>query len=325
MGNAIWTEKYRPRRLENILCNGKEIELLTLLVKSNRPLPHILLYGVEGTGKTTTANAIARQKLGKEWKENTMQLNASTDRGIDVVRNQIEKFGRQKMIGGARFKILILDEYDNATPANQQGLRKTMETFAQNNRFILCCNYVNRVISPIKSRCAIYQLRPLKTDQVYQRLKYIATEEKVNIADKALAAISKAAKGRLRNGINTLAKYAVMTTRIEYKDVANEVNHTGVKTLLKVLLTENNFKQAVTEMIHLFENDGLTETDLIEAVLDLTINSSMSSGLKAKICLACMEVSYQIASGAPPEVQAHGFLAKIYNIGVNLKKKSKKK
>ncbi|NLO77707.1 MAG: replication factor C small subunit, partial [Methanomicrobiales archaeon] len=157
--NTIWIEKYRPMVLDDIVGQDEIISRLKSYVISGN-LPHLLFTGNAGIGKTTSAIALAREFFGDTWQMNFRELNASDERGIDVVRNQIKQFARTAALGGAEFKILFLDEADALTTDAQAALRRTMESYASNCRFILSCNYSSKIIDPIQSRCAIYRFRP---------------------------------------------------------------------------------------------------------------------------------------------------------------------
>lgn len=321
MPSEIWTEKYRPSKLDNILCNGNELELITLLVRSDHPLPHLLFYGVEGIGKTTIALAIAKEVLGKYFRTNSLIINASLKGGIDTVRERIVSFGRQTTIGGSPFKIIIMEEYDNASKQNQQSLRKVMEDFAKNNRFILTANFEKKIIAPIKSRCAIFHIKPLKMEQIRERLQYIAKKEQVQITDKAIFALAKSSRGRMRNGINLLAKYAILNRPIKFADVAREGANSEIGVFLKAVFSSKSITQGMTVMFQLFEDQGYTEEELIEEVMQKFMKSKFSDKIKSKVAQISANTSYQIAVGSPPEVAIMGFLGKLYDLSLKLKKR----
>ena len=154
--HTIWIEKYRPQKLADIVGQDEIVERLSSYVK-NGNLPHLLFTGSAGVGKTTAAVTLAREFFRDSWQMNFRELNASDERGIDVVRNQIKQFARTTPLGEATFKILFLDEADALTTDAQAALRRTMESYAQTCRFILSCNYSSKIIDPIQSRCAIYR------------------------------------------------------------------------------------------------------------------------------------------------------------------------
>ena len=153
MDSAIWTEKYRPSTFQEIKGQKEIIEKIQAFVASKN-LPHLLFSGPAGVGKTTLALVIAKQLFGEHWRENTLELNASDERGIDVVRVKVKDFARTKAIGEVPFKLIYLDESDALTKEAQQALRRTMENYTKTCRFILSCNYSSKIIDPIQSRCA---------------------------------------------------------------------------------------------------------------------------------------------------------------------------
>ncbi|HJJ55254.1 MAG TPA: replication factor C small subunit, partial [Methanocorpusculum sp.] len=155
----IWIEKYRPRKLDEVVGQKEIVDRLKLYA-SSKSLPHLLFTGSAGIGKTTCAVALAREMFGDTWSMNFRELNASDERGIDVVRTQIKQFARTSPLGDAEFKVLFLDEADALTNDAQAALRRTMENYAETCRFILSCNYSSKIIDPIQSRCAIYRFKP---------------------------------------------------------------------------------------------------------------------------------------------------------------------
>ncbi len=211
---AIWIEKYRPLKLADIVGQEEIIERLASYVRSGS-LPHLLFTGSAGVGKTTAAVALAREFFKDNWHLNFRELNASDERGIDVVRNQIKQFARTSPLGGAGFKILFLDEADALTPDAQSALRRTMENFAQTCRFILSCNYSSKIIDPIQSRCAIYRFRPLRRDAVIKEMLRIAQCEGLNLTDGALDAIVYISQGDMRKAINALQGAAIISPDID--------------------------------------------------------------------------------------------------------------
>jgi len=199
-----WVEKYRPRVLDDVVGNGDTISRLKVIAKDGN-VPHLIISGMPGIGKTTSIHCLAHQLLGDAYKEGVLELNASDERGIDVVRNKIKAFAQKKVtLPAGRHKIVILDEADSMTAGAQQALRRTMEIYSNTTRFCLACNMSNKIIEPIQSRCAILRYAKLADREVLQRLLEICAEEKVEYNDDGLTALIFTSEGDMRQAINNL-------------------------------------------------------------------------------------------------------------------------
>ncbi|MEW5297211.1 MAG: hypothetical protein WDW36_000435 [Sanguina aurantia] len=206
-----WVEKYRPRTVKDVAHQEEVVNTLTKALETAN-LPHLLFYGPPGTGKTTTALAIARQLYGPEMmKVRVLELNASDERGISVVRDKIKAFAATAVGAPAPgypsppYKLLILDEADSMTQDAQNALRRTMEQFSRVTRFCIICNYVSRIIEPLASRCAKFRFKSLHEGIMYDRINYIAGKEGVSFKDPlALKTLSAVSAGDLRKAITTL-------------------------------------------------------------------------------------------------------------------------
>ncbi|KEI41856.1 uncharacterized protein L969DRAFT_83692 [Mixia osmundae IAM 14324] len=199
-----WVEKYRPAVLDDIVGNEETIERLKVIARDGN-CPHIIISGQPGIGKTTSILALAHALLGKAYKEGVLELNASDERGIDVVRNRIKTFAQKKVtLPAGRHKIIILDEADSMTPGAQQALRRTMEIYSNTTRFALACNQSNKIIEPIQSRCAILRYARLSDKQLLKRIVEICDMEQVKYSDDALASLIFTSDGDMRQAINNL-------------------------------------------------------------------------------------------------------------------------
>ncbi|MDL5502913.1 MAG: replication factor C small subunit, partial [Candidatus Methanoperedens sp.] len=205
----IWIEKYRPKKLEDVVGQVEVIKRLQSYVQS-RNLPHLLFSGPPGVGKTASAICIARELFGEGWMNNFTELNASDERGIDIVRTKIKNFARTAPLGEAEFKIIFLDEADALTSDAQSALRRTMEKYTSSCRFILSCNYSSKIIEPIQSRCAVYRFKPISSAAVEEKVKQIAKIEGVTLTDDGLEAIRYVAAGDMRRAINALQAAAML-------------------------------------------------------------------------------------------------------------------
>ena len=214
---GIWIEKYRPRSLSQIVGQ----EAITSRLKGyveKKDLPHLLFSGPAGVGKTTSSVAIAQEIYGEKWKENFLELNASDERGIDVVRNRIKNFARSSF-GKYDYKIIFLDEADSLTKDAQSALRRTMEQFSHNTRFILSCNYSNRIIDPIQSRCAVFRFPPLSDEAISEKVREIAQEEGITITEGGVGAIIYVSQGDMRKAINSLQAASITGEEVEEEGV----------------------------------------------------------------------------------------------------------
>jgi replication factor C subunit 2/4 len=198
-------EKYRPVFLDDIVGNTETIERLKIIAKDGN-MPHVIISGMPGIGKTTSVLCLARQLLGPvAYKEAVLELNASDERGIDVVRNRIKGFAQKKVtLPAGRQKIVILDEADSMTSGAQQALRRTMEIYSGTTRFAFACNQSNKIIEPLQSRCAILRYARLTDGEVVKRLYQICAAEKVEWTDDGIAALVFSAEGDMRQAINNL-------------------------------------------------------------------------------------------------------------------------
>ncbi len=175
MEHIIWTEKYRPQDFSDIKGQDAIVARIKAFVEQKN-MPHVLFVGPAGIGKTSLSMVIARKLFGENWRQNLLELNASDERGIDVVRNKVKDFARTKAIGDVPFKIIYLDECDALTKEAQQALRRTMENYTQTCRFILSANYSSKILDPIQSRCAIFRFRPLGKEHVFTIIDKIAAQ-----------------------------------------------------------------------------------------------------------------------------------------------------
>ncbi len=203
-GNTPWVEKFRPQVLEDVVGNGETIKRLRAIAVDGN-LPNIILSGPPGTGKTSSIGCLARQLLGAAFKGAVLELNASDERGIDVVRNKIKMFAQQRVtLPAGRHKIVILDEADSMTAAAQQALRRTMELYSSTTRFALACNTSSKIIEPIQSRCAILRFTRLKDEEILERLMQVCAAERVTTTNEGLEALIFTAEGDMRNALNNL-------------------------------------------------------------------------------------------------------------------------
>ncbi|HWM53033.1 MAG TPA: replication factor C small subunit, partial [Thermoplasmata archaeon] len=193
----LWVEKYRPKSLDEVVGQEEIVERLKAYAKTGN-LPHLLFAGPAGTGKTTSAIALARDMFGEDWRQNYFELNSSDERGIETVRTKVKEIARLAPFGGTNFKIIFLDEADNLTADAQAALRRTMETYSKTSRFILSANYSSRLIEPIQSRTAVFRFRPLKPEAIAEYIGRIAKAEKLKITDDGMEALVYVAEGDMR-------------------------------------------------------------------------------------------------------------------------------
>mmetsp|Transcript_13176 Transcript_13176/g.35872 ORF Transcript_13176/g.35872 Transcript_13176/m.35872 type:complete len:342 (+) Transcript_13176:130-1155(+) len=238
-----WTEKYRPRTVSDVAHQTQVVDTLTKALETAN-LPHLLFYGPPGTGKTTTALAIARQLYGPDLvKSRVLELNASDERGINVVREKVKAFAAGAVgapVAGypcPPYKLLILDEADSMTQDAQNALRRTMETYSKVTRFCFICNYVSRIIEPLASRCAKFRFKPLHETVMSERVNYICEQEKVQLSEESLATLGAVSGGDLRRAITTLQSAVRLggpvVQRQTILDVAGQIPPEHIQQLLQ--------------------------------------------------------------------------------------------
>lgn len=317
----IWIEKYRPVRLDQVVGQEETIERLKSYV-ATKSLPHLLFSGPPGVGKTASAVSIARETFGEElWRENFTELNASDERGIDVVRTKIKNFAKTAPIGGAGFKIIFLDEADALTSDAQSALRRTMERFSNNCRFILSCNYSSRIIEPIQSRCAVFRFRRLSDVAIRKRLEYIAKDQNLSITEDGYEALVYVAQGDMRKAVNSLQAAAFLdpekpiSRETIYRTTAT-ANPDDIRNLIETALS-GNFRAARKELNRLLYEDGLSGEDIIgqiyRAISGMDDRMILDLGLSEKRLVELVdiigEIDFRLTEGATEKIQLEALLA----------------
>lgn len=309
--HTIWIEKYRPQKLADIVGQDEIVERLSSYVKSGN-LPHLLFTGSAGVGKTTAAVTLAREFFRDSWQMNFRELNASDERGIDVVRNQIKQFARTTPLGDATFKILFLDEADALTTDAQAALRRTMESYAQTCRFILSCNYSSKIIDPIQSRCAIYRFKPLGPEAVREEVRRIASREGLTITDGAMDAIVYIAQGDMRKAINALQGAAIINPTIDEKRVYS-ITSTARPEEINELLTlslSGDFDGAESLLAQLLHERGIAPNELINQMYRALLKREMPRDLKVKLIDHLGEADFRLSEGANSDIQMEALVAR---------------
>jgi replication factor C small subunit len=316
----MWAEKYRPKTLNDIVNQREIVERLKSFVKS-RNVPHCIFAGPPGTGKTTAALCLSRDLYGDAYREHTMELNASDERGIDVVRETVKTFARMKSIGEIPFKIMILDEADNMTSDAQQALRRTMERYTGTCRFVMCANYSGRIIEPIQSRCAPFRFTYLPREEHDHHLNQIAKDEKVKVSAEGLDAIFEVCGGDLRKAINTLQAAASLGKPIDAKvvySITGKAHPADVQKMIKTAM-DGNFVEARKQLREMIQKYGVAGSDVIRQIHSEIFRAEIPEEWKIKLVGIVGEVDYRLVEGSDEEIQLSALLAKLVEAGLELK------
>jgi len=307
---GMWVEKYRPTKLSEIVNQTEIIGSLEALIKDPTDMPHLMFSGSAGVGKTTTALCLSRQILGEYAKDYTLELNASDERGIEMVRQKVKKFSRFAGMVDVPFKIIILDEADEMTSAAQTALRRIIEDAAKICRFILIANNVSKIIEPIQSRCATFKFTTVSEEDVIARLEEIAKKEKVKTDKKGLKEIYEYTEGDLRHAINLMQATASLggITEKNVKASAGLTKTSDVDEVLKIALS-GKVVEAREKMIELIKVYGMSESDFLK-YLNSAVFKSKHDKL-ADILKVIAEYDYRILVGANSEIQLSAMLAEL--------------
>ncbi len=321
MSFEMWAEKYRPKTLDGIVNQREIVERLKSFVKS-RNVPHCIFAGPPGTGKTTAALCLSRGLYGDAYREHTMELNASDERGIDVVRETVKTFARMKSIGEIPFKIMILDESDNMTSDAQQALRRTMERYTETCRFVMCANYSGKIIEPIQSRCAPFRFAYLPREEHDCYLSQIAQKEKVKVSSEGLDAIFEVCGGDLRRAINTLQAAASLGKPVDAKVVYSITGRASPADVAKMLKTamDGNFIEARKQLREMIQKYGVAGSDIIRQVHSEIFRAEIPELWRVRLADIVGEVDFRLVEGADEEVQLSALLARLVEAGSELKK-----
>lgn len=302
----LWAEKYRPETFDEVVGQQAIVKGVKSLVERGN-LPHLLFAGPAGTGKSTIALVIAKTLFGDAWKQNVLELNASDERGIDVVRNKVKDFARTKAFN-VPFKIIFLDECDALTREAQQALRRTMENYTNSCRFVLSCNFPTKIIDPIQSRCVKYNFQSLTKDDLSTLVKRISEKEGLIIDDAAVQALLDVSGGDCRRVVNTLQALASSNKTIKKEDVKKVCSENENVLPMITLALQTDFVQARKHLLTMLTS-GLSALDVIKLIHHEL--GSMDLPIKEKLSMIqqCGECEFRLVEGADPFIQLESLLA----------------
>ena len=317
MSNGIWTEKYRPVRFAELVGQDNSVKRVEELTNSLN-IPHMLFAGPAGTGKSTLALIVVKELYKENWKENYLELNASDERGINVVREKVKNFARTKSLGNIPFKIIFLDEADALTPEAQQALRRTMENYSATCRFILSCNYSSKIIDPIQSRCAIFKFKLLEKKDIEKVIIKIAEKENLTIKPEAIEALYEGCEGDCRRCINILQSTASISPLINSDLIVTIISNTkprDIKVVLDYALS-GDFQNAKDKLLDIMLKESISGQDVVKAIQKEIWNLPIEPIIKVKLTEKTGEIEFRIIEGSDPFIQLQSLLASFVLAGL---------
>ncbi|KAL5357050.1 P-loop containing nucleoside triphosphate hydrolase protein [Aspergillus floccosus] len=343
--NLPWVEKYRPNTLDDVSGHQDILATINRFIEANR-LPHLLLYGPPGTGKTSTILALARKIYGsKNTRQMVLELNASDDRGIDVVREQIKTFASTKQIFSmgpqsssgssslASFKLIILDEADAMTSTAQMALRRIMERYTANTRFCIIANYTHKLSPALLSRCTRFRFSPLKEPDIRSLVDLVVEKEQINIQPEAVDSLVTLSKGDMRRALNVLQachassiplpmkKAPKDQARSESEVITNETIYdciaapypADIQQIMTTLLTTSDITSCLNTINTLKANKGLALADILEALADQLQRLEVPPQTRITWLEGLAEIEWRLAGGGSETMQTGGLVGVVRN------------
>lgn len=309
--STIWTEKFRPQTFNEVKGQKKIVERIRAFIEQQN-MPHLLLAGPAGVGKSTLALVIAKELYKDTWKQNFLELNASDDRGIDVVRNTIKEFAKTKSMGNVPFKIIFLDECDSLTKEAQQALRRTMENFVMGTRFVLSCNYSSKIIDPIQSRCTVFRFKPLTVEDINDYVKKIAEKESLEVTDETVKALVDISNGDVRKITNIMQSCASINKNISPELIYSLVSAAEPKEVKDIinLAISRQFIKARSLLLDTMLKHGLSGLDILKQIQKETLEmTEIKEEKRIDLVDKCGEIEFRMVEGSDEFVQLEALLA----------------
>ena len=328
-----WIEKYRPADLTGILYHDRIIKMLKTYI-TKKSFPHLMFYGPPGTGKTSTIMACARELYGPYYNHMVLELNASDDRGIDVVRTRIRKFvmadnvffGQAPEDQKGIFKLVILDETDAMTYDAQAILRKVVEKYSYNARFCLICNSSKKIITPLQSRCAMYRFAPLGRKVIVDKIFQIAELENVEVTQEGAELIARRSKGDMRQVLNILQTVSMAYDLVNDENIAHCLCSPRKKDIQELIhsLFEESFEVTHHKIKTYQASLGVSLEDIIDelelivtnSILDQSIFPDISTEKKAQILSQMRVIEMNLSTATNNAIQLYG-LVSIFKVAIN--------
>ncbi|MDO8516590.1 MAG: replication factor C small subunit [Nanoarchaeota archaeon] len=309
-GSDVWTERYRPKKFDELIGQDEIVKRVKSLADSMN-IPHLLFAGPAGTGKSTLALIIVKELFGESWRDNFLELNASDERGIEVVRQKVKDFARTKAMGDVPFKVIFLDEADALTREAQQALRRTMENFTSTCRFILSCNYSSKILDPIQSRCVVFRFRLLEKKDVKKVMDRISLGEGLTINPEAFDMLYEFSEGDCRRVINLMQATASISPNITL-DLVNTIVSQAKPSDIKIVLDyalAGDFLNAREKLLDIMLKESISGQDVIKAIQKEIWNLPIDNDLKVRLTEKTGEAEFRLVEGSDEFIQLESLLA----------------
>lgn len=316
MDSEIWTEKYRPSKFDEVVGQSDIVKRVKSLTNAMN-IPHLLFAGPAGVGKSTLALIVVKDLFGDSWRENYLELNASDERGIDVIRQKVKDFARTKAMSKIPFKVIFLDEADALTNEAQNALRRTMENYTSNCRFIMSCNYSSKIIDPIQSRCAVFRFRLLEKKDIERVIKRICEKESLNIDDKSVEALFETCEGDCRRAINLLQSTGAISNNITHDLIdimVPSAKPSDIRVVLEYALA-GDFINSKEKLLDVMLKESISGTDIIKAIQKEIWNLAIEPEIKVRLTERTGEIEFRLVEGSDEFIQLEALLASFIMAG----------
>jgi len=304
-----WVEKNRPKNLEEV-CYQDDVKKILKNFITNKNIPHLLFFGPSGCGKTSTILSLARDLFGNEYKNRIKELNASDERGINVIREKIKNYAQESISINNNlppWKIIILDEADNMTIESQYALRRIMEEYSKVTRFCIICNYHNKIIDPIVSRCSLFRFKPIPDKIIKSQLTLISNKENFNCTNKVLEKICSYCRGDLRKAINFLQRcnncFGDKITSMVIDEISGVISLDTLEKFIENCINKN--EKEVLNFIEFFYYSGYSLVNQVFSLHNILIKSKITDESKCNIILILIEIDQNLIKGSDELIQMH--------------------